>query len=505
MKILDHDLQSIQEVRVILAAAKQAQKVLQSYSQEQIDHIVAQVAAAAEQSAVKLAQMAHEETGFGRWEDKAIKNTFASRQLYRHIKDMKTVGVIAIHETDQIVDIAVPVGVIAGLIPSTNPTSTVIYKSLLALKTGNAIVFSPHPSARRCISETVALLSSAAVQAGAPEGILGCLSILSMPGTNELMKHRDTSLILATGGEAMVKAAYSSGTPAIGVGPGNGPAFIERSADIPRAVKQIIDSKTFDYGVICASEQSIVVEKESRQQVVQELLRQGAYFLNSEQSAQLGSFLLRGNGTINPQAVGKSPERLAAMAGFSIPAGSRVLISEQTTVSRSNPYSREKLAPVLAFYEAEDWKSACERCMELLEGEGKGHTMTIHSRNEAVIQEFALHKQVSRLLVNTPAALGGIGATTNLPPAMTLGCGTVGGSSTSDNIGPMNLLNIRRLAYGVREMEDLREPVPVCAAKQVTAEAAAVSAAPAAPTAPTAMNEAQLEAIVQQLLRQLMG
>ncbi|WP_410514585.1 acetaldehyde dehydrogenase (acetylating) [Paenibacillus sp. BR2-3] len=479
MTTLDHDLRSIQEVRTTLAAAKVAQKLYRTFTQEKIDAIVAQVAAAAEKAAEKLARMAHEETGYGKWEDKIIKNTFASRKLHEHIKDMKTVGVVARHEQEKIIDIAVPVGVIAALIPSTNPTSTVIYKGLLALKTGNAIVFSPHPSARRCITETVAILNQAALAAGAPEGVVGCLSVLSLQGTNELMKHRDTSLILATGGEAMVKAAYSSGTPAIGVGPGNGPAFIERSADIPLTVKRILDSKTFDNGIICASEQSIIVEQDFKERIVAEFKRQGAYFLTAEESEKLGAFMLRGNGTINPVVVGKSPEKLAALAGFSIPAGSRVLISFQTTVSHKNPYSREKLAPVLAFYEEQDWERACERCIELLEGEGKGHTMTIHSNNEEIIMAFALHKSVSRLLVNTPAALGGIGATTNLQPALTLGCGAVGGSSTSDNIGPFNLLNIRRLAYGVRELEDLGAPA---------------AAYPAGD---------QLEAIVKELLRQL--
>jgi acetaldehyde dehydrogenase (acetylating) len=456
MEIVDKDLQSIQEVRQRIAPAKEGQKRLQEYSQEQIDRIVSHVAEAAEKAAVRLAKLAHEETGFGKWEDKVIKNTFASKYVYNNIKDMKTVGIISTHPGGKVVDIAVPVGVIAGLVPSTNPTSTVIYKSLLALKTGNAILFSPHPSAKRCITETVDILSAAAVEAGAPEGVIGCLSILTMQGTNELMKHPDIALILATGGEAMVKAAYSSGTPAIGVGPGNGPAFIEKSADIPLAVKRIIDSKTFDNGVICASEQSIVVERESKEKVVSELKRQGAYFLNQEESERLGAFLLRGNGTINPQVVGKSAEKLAELTGLQIPAGTKVLISEQTTVSKKNPYSREKLCPILAFYCEDNWESACARCMELLANEGKGHTLAIHSNNEAIVREFSLKKAVSRVLVNTPAALGGIGASTDLQPALTLGCGAVGGSSTSDNVGPMNLLNIRRLAYGVREIESLR-------------------------------------------------
>ena len=291
---------------------------------------------------------------------------------------------------------------------------------------------------------------------GAPKGLIGVIKTPTLQATNELMKHKDTSLILATGGEAMVKAAYSSGTPAIGVGPGNGPAFIERSADIKLAVKRILDSKTFDNGVICASEQSIVTESIIRNDVIAELKKQGAYFLNREESDKVGSILMRANGTMSPKIVGKTAVYIAEMAGVSVPSDTRVLISEEREVSHANPYSREKLCPVLGFYTEENWETACERCIEILQNEGVGHTMTIHSENDNVIREFALKKPVSRLLVNTAAALGGVGATTNLAPAFTLGCGAVGGSSTSDNISPLNLMNIRRAAYGTKELCDLR-------------------------------------------------
>lgn len=457
MELIDKDLLSIQEVRCLIARAKAAQEKFRRYSQEQIDKIVKAMAEAAEREAVRLAKLANQETGFGKWEDKVLKNRFACKTVYNSIKDLKTVGIVNEDRENKIFEVAEPIGVIAGLIPSTNPTSTTIYKSLIALKAGNAIIFSPHPAARKCILETAEILSEAAIEAGAPEGIIGCMTVLSMQGTEELMKHKDVGLILATGGEAMVKAAYSSGTPAIGVGPGNGPAFIEKSANIPLAVKRIIDSKTFDNGVICASEQSIVVEKEIKDQVVAELKKQGAYFLTQEESDKLGKYLLRGNGTINPQVVGKSVEKLAELAGLNIPKDAKVLISEQTTVSKDNPYSREKLAPILGFYVEENWEKACERCIELLENEGKGHTLIIHSNNDEVIKQFALKKPVSRLLVNTCGSLGGIGGTTNLVPALTLGCGAMGGSSTSDNVGPMNLLNLRRVAYGVRELADLRD------------------------------------------------
>ncbi|MBP3039889.1 acetaldehyde dehydrogenase (acetylating) [Bacillaceae bacterium Marseille-Q3522] len=456
MEIIDKDLRSIQETRNLIKAAKKAQAIFKTFSQEKIDQIVKTIADAVAEHAERLAKLAHEETGFGKWQDKVIKNQFAGKVVYDSIKDLKTVGIIRDDKEKRVIEVAVPVGIVAGLVPSTNPTSTTIYKTLISLKAGNAIIFSPHPSAKNCILETIQVLQEAAVSAGAPEGIIGCISTPTLQATNELMKHNDVALILATGGEAMVKAAYSSGTPAIGVGPGNGPAFIEKTADIPLAVKRIIDSKTFDNGVICASEQSIVVEKVIKEQVIAELKKQGGYFLTPEESAKLGGFILRANGTMNPQIVGKSAEVLADLANITIPAGTKVLISEQTTVSKKNPYSREKLTPILAFYCEQDWEQVCDRCIELLMNEGKGHTLIIHSNNEEIIKAFALMKPVSRMLVNTPGALGGIGATTGLLPALTLGCGAVGGSSTSDNISPLNLFNIKRVAYGIKEIEDLK-------------------------------------------------
>lgn len=457
METLDKDLRSIQEVRDLINKAKEAQVKLAAMTQEQIDAIVKAVADAGYNHREKLAKMANEETGFGRWQDKVIKNAFASQQVYESIKDMKTVGILKDDKENKLMEVAVPVGVIAGLIPSTNPTSTVIYKTLIALKAGNSIVFSPHPNALKSILETVRVINAAAVQAGCPEGAIGVMTVPTIQGTDQLMKHNDVALILATGGTAMVKAAYSSGTPAIGVGPGNGPAFIEKSANIPLAVKRIMDSKTFDNGTICASEQSIVVEACSKEAVVAEFKKQGAYFLSAEEADQLGKFIMRANGTMNPQIVGRSVDHIAKLANLNIPARARVLIAEETRVGRNVPYSREKLAPILAFYTEDSWEAACERCIEILNGEGAGHTMCIHSENEEIVRQFALKKPVSRLLVNTPGTLGGIGATTALAPALTLGCGAVGGSSTSDNINPLNLLNIRRIAYGLIEMEDLAD------------------------------------------------
>ena len=456
MELLDKDLISLQETRNLIAKAKKAQEIYKTFSQEKVDSIVKAVAEAGEKEAVRLAKMAWEETGFGKWQDKVVKNTFGSRVVYENIKDLKTIGIINENKEKRYFEVGVPVGVVAGLIPSTNPTSTTMYKTLISLKAGNAIVVSPHPNAKNCIIETARILNEAAVKAGAPEGLIGCITVPSLQGTNELMTHKDTSLILATGGEAMVKAAYSSGTPAIGVGPGNGPAFIHRSADVKLAVKRILDSKTFDNGVICASEQSVVVEKDMKEEVKAELIRQGAYFLNQEESEKLGRFILRANGTMNPQIVGKDVQTLADMAGLNVPAGSRVLISEQTTVGKNNPYSREKLTTILAFYTVNDIEEAIKLSTEILMNEGKGHTLVLHCEDESIIKTFGLRIPVSRLLVNTPGALGGIGGSTNLVPALTLGCGAVGGSATSDNVGPMNLINIKRVACGVRELEDLK-------------------------------------------------
>ena len=459
---MDRDLQSIQEVRDLIARAKAAQRQLAEMPQERLDAICKAVAEACAAKAEPLAKMAVEETGYGVWQDKVLKNLLGSSITYESIREMRAVGVLREDKARGILEVGVPMGVVAALIPSTNPTSTAMYKSIISLKAGNAIVISPHPGAKQCIIETVKVIAEAAKKAGAPDGWVGCITITTMEATNALLTSRDIGVILATGGEAMVRAAYSSGNPAIGVGPGNGPAFIERSADIPLAVKHILDSKTFDNGTICASEQSIVTEGCIAEKVEAELKRQGGYFLDKGESERLGGFLLRGNGTMNPRIVGKSAQAIADMAGISIPAGTRVLISRQTEVGKQNPYSREKLCPVLAYYVEDSWERACQRSIAILQNEGAGHTMTIHSNDQNVIREFALKKPVSRRLVNPPGALGGVGATTGLAPALTLGCGAVGGSATSDNITPLNLINIRRVAWGMRELEELRgnHPAP---------------------------------------------
>ncbi|MFH0960660.1 MAG: aldehyde dehydrogenase family protein, partial [Pseudomonadota bacterium] len=390
---------------------------------------------------------------------KFIKNVFASDFLYKKIKDMKVVGIIAEDKVNKTMDIGVPLGVIVALPPSTNPASTTIYKALIAIKSGNAIVFSPHPKAKKTIARVLEILIRAAEENGLPSGAIGYLRTLALDGTVALMNHKDTSLILITGVPKMARAAYTSGKPTIYGGPGNGPAFIERSADIKKAVADIILSRTFDNGIVSASEQSIVAEGCIADEVRQELRRNGAYFMSGEESVQLSKLFSRPDDSLNPGIVGKSALELARLSGLSVPEDTLVLISEQKYVSSTNPYSREKLCPVLAFYVEKDWMNACEKCVELLINEGRGHTLVIHSKNENVIREFALKKPVSRVLVNTPASLGGIGATTNLFPALTLGCGAAGGGFTSDNVTPMNLINIRKVGYGVRELEEITEGV----------------------------------------------
>lgn len=458
----DKDLRSIQEVRDLVAKAKAAQEIYASFSQAQVDSIVKAVADACVANAERLAKMAVEETGFGVWQDKILKNLLGSAITYDSIKDLKTVGILSEDNRNKVWEVAVPMGIVAALIPSTNPTSTTMYKTLISLKSGNAIILSPHPNAKNCIIETFQIINRAAVAAGAPVGLVQCITVPSQEGTSALLKHRDIGMILATGGEAMVRAAYSSGNPALGVGPGNGPAYIEKSANIPLAVKHIFDSKTFDNGTICASEQSIITERCIKDQVVAEVEKQGGYFMTAEQSEKVSRLILRANGTMNPKIVGRSAATIAEMAGIKIPDGTRILLSHQNTVGKDNPFSREKLCPILAFYTEDNWENACKRSIEILNNEGVGHTMTIHSEDMSVIREFALKKPVSRLLVNTPGALGGVGASTGLQPALTLGCGSVGGSATSDNVGPMHLINIRRVAFGIKELSDIRgnNPAP---------------------------------------------
>lgn len=459
MQLYDKDLLSVQEVRVLVEKAKRAQREFATKSQEEVDAVVKAVAMAGVRNAKRLAKMAHEETGFGIEADKVIKNVFGSLSVYENIKDMKTVGVIERDEEKKICKIAVPVGVVAGLIPSTNPTSTAFFKAEIALKGGNAIIFSPHPNAKNCIVEAVKVIRAAIVEAGGCEDLVAVITTPTIQATDVLMKHPDVAMILATGGSAMVRAAYSSGTPAIGVGPGNGPAYIEKTADVPTAVRRIMNSKTFDNGTICASEQSVVCDDDMEPIVRAEMEKQGAYFLNDAQIAKLGKFILRANGTMNPQIVGKSAQVIADLAEIEIPAGTRVLVAKEDGIGYGHPYSNEKLAPILGFYTAPDYVEVCELVQKILRYEGAGHTFSMHTKDQSIVEYFGARVPASRILVNTSSALGGIGATTAMTPSLTLGCGAIGGSATSENVGPQHLINVRVVAEGLTELEQIRVDV----------------------------------------------
>ena len=456
---LDKDLAARQEARILCRQAEKAQSILAGMSQGQLDTIVEAVAKAFSAAAVELAALAAKETGFGNAEDKTVKNRFASDTVAAAIRDMKCVGVLKEPAGEKLWEVGVPVGVIAAIVPSTNPTSTVCYKALIALKSGNAIVFSPHPKALECTLRAARIVAAAAEKAGAPAGCVACLSMGAMSGCQELMGAEEVRLILATGGPAMVHAAYSSGKPAIGVGAGNGPAYIHHSADVKKAVECIARSKSFDYGTVCASEQSIIVEKSMENAVREEAKKQGFYFMDTQEAGKLAKLLFKPNGTLNPAIVGKPAVSLAEMAGFSVARDTKVLVAREQEAGPTRPYSMEKLCPVLAFFVMDSEDAVLEKAIEVLTHEGSGHTFAIHAEDEKVVRKFALKIPVSRFLVNTPAALGGIGATTRLFPALTLGCGAVGGSSSSNNISPMDLINVRRVAWDIGEKVEKKPSV----------------------------------------------
>ncbi|MFJ5760280.1 acetaldehyde dehydrogenase (acetylating) [Neobacillus sp. NPDC093182] len=450
---LDNDLESIQEARQNLERAKIAQNAISNMTQDQVDQVVHSMAQAAMREAGRLAALAVDETGYGKMEDKMTKNLFSAKDVFESIKGKKTVGVISRDDEKKVWEVAEPVGVIAGIIPSTNPTSTVIFKALIAIKSRNAIVFSPHPSAAKCTKATVSVLHEAAKRAGAPDGVISCITKPTLASAQELMSHKITDLILATGGPGMVKAAYSSGKPAYGVGPGNVPVYIHSSANVPKAARQIVHSKTFDYGTICASEQSLVVEKSIKRKLKSELEREGAYFLDDYEKKRMEQIILR-NGSLNPDLVGKSPQKLAKIAGIIVSDDTRLFVAEETNIGKSFPFSLEKLSPILAFYTVENAQEASRVCTELLELGGLGHTVGIHCEDEKIIESFGVQQKASRVVVNSGTTFGGIGATTGIAPSLTLGCGTFGNNISSDNIGPEHLINKKRIAFGIREMKN---------------------------------------------------
>src|SRR3989339_473484 len=402
---LDKDLLSIQEARNLASQAKQAQLEYKYFSQEQVDKVVKAMADAGYKEAERLAQMAHEETGFGKVSDKIIKNQFGTRDVWESIKDLKTVGVIDVRNNGKILKIAEPMGVVAALVPSTNPTSTALFKAIISLKCRNGIVVSPHPKALRCTSEALRVVSEAAEKAGAPKGLIQCLSTPTLEGTDALMKDKNIAVILATGGMPMVRAAYSAGTPAYGVGSGNVPAFIERTANYQKAVADIVYGTTFDNGTLCSSEQAMIVDRPLKDKVVEEARRQGCYFVNEEEKIKLGKAILK-DGRINPDIVGKPAPWIASHAGFSVPDSTKVLVAECTTVGKQEPLSYEKLSPILAFFTVDGWLEGCHKCIELLQFGGVGHTMAIHSNDNDIIMKFAFEKPAFRILANTVASLG---------------------------------------------------------------------------------------------------
>jgi acetaldehyde dehydrogenase (acetylating) len=455
--LADKDLLSIQEVRTKIELAYQAWQKYRTYSQEQVDAIVERMAAAARANARRLAEMAVEETGYGNAKDKYIKNLLNCDWLPRRMRGMKTVGILRELPEERLVEIGVPVGIVAAVLPTTNPTSTAIYKTLISLKAGNGIVISPHPRAHKCTCATVTILYNAALEAGAPEGIIQCIDTATLEGTNALMRHERTGVILATGGSGMIKAAYSSGKPAFGVGPGNVPVLVDTSADLNEAVAKIVTGKSFDYGTVCSSEQAIVAETSIRDRILSLLKEQKAFLANDAQKEALGKLLVTPNFTINPQCVGQAPVKLARMAGFEVPPDTSIICCEIGGVGKQYPLSMEKLSPVLSLHFVKDFNAALDTCFALLKFGGLGHTAVIYSKNDARTREYGLRMPAMRVLVNTPAPQGSTGITTNVFPSMTLGCGAMANNITSDNVGPQHLINIKRLAYVVRTPEEAFE------------------------------------------------
>ena len=472
----DKDSQSIQEARELVERAYEAQKILATFSQEKIDEIVGAMARVALEDSYRLGEMAHLETGFGNAADKATKNRFSAEQIYNFIRPMRTVGII--RQTDSIVEVASPRGVVAAIIPSTNPTSTAIFKILISIKARDSVVLSPHPSATNCINEVARVMRVAGEAAGLPQSAIGCMSIATIEGTQELMKHKRTALILATGGIGLVRAAYSSGKPAFGVGPGNVPAMIERTANVTKAVKDILTGKTFDNGTICSSEQAVVVERAIDSQVRERFIAEGAYFLGKEDQEALARVVATATNTLNSKIVGKSTKVIAEMAGIKIPEGTRAIMCELAGVGRDFPLSMEKLSPILAYYVVDNLEQGCERAARILRYGGMGHTASVHTASRDAAKEYGIRMPVSRVIVNSPSTHGAIGFTTDLEPSMTLGCGSWGGNVTSDNISPRHLMDVKRIAFETKPINQpaAAERAPLRVASPATVDRTAIAA-----------------------------
>jgi len=450
----DSDLISQQEARDAVDTAHRAFGTLATFDQARIDSICEAMAAAALAESARLGQIAHEETGFGKAEDKREKNRFAAEDVWNYFRTLKTVGVIS--ETKSVVEIASPRGVVAAIIPSTNPTSTAIFKIIIAIKSRNSIVLSPHPSAAKCIAETTRVMLEAGLKAGLPGNAIQCLTTSTIEGTEALMKHKKTAVILATGGIGLVRAAYSSGKPAFGVGPGNVPVFIERTADVTKAVSDILTSTCFDNGTICASEQSVVVDAPVEAEVREQFKAQGGYFLSPADAEKVAAVLLTPQRTLNAAIVGRSAQHIADLARVSIPAGTRCLLADCGGVGRDFPWSIEKLSPTLAFFVVDGIEQGAARCDEILHFGGMGHTAGMHTGSREAAVRYGEQMPASRVVINSPTTHGAIGFSTDLPPSMTLGCGSWGGNVTSDNVSPIHLLDIKRVAFETKPVNAAR-------------------------------------------------
>ena len=461
---VDKDLVSVQQARDLVEAAHRAQGEVAQFEQAKIDRICEAMAKAALADAARLGAMAVEETGYGIPADKQEKNRFAAEDVWNYFRGLRTRGVVS--ESKDVVEIASPRGVVAGIIPSTNPTSTAIFKILIAIKSRNAVVLSPHPSAAKCINETARVMRDAGVKEGLPADAIGCMTTATIEGTETLMKHKQTAVILATGGIGLVRAAYSSGKPAFGVGPGNVPVCVERTADVPKAVQDILTGKCFDNGTICASEQAVVCDAPIEQAVREQFKLQGAHFLSAAEADQLGKVVATPQRSLNPAIVGRSVEVIAKMAGLTVPPGTRCLIADVAGVGRDHPLSMEKLSPILAFYVVDGLQGCADRSKEVLGYGGMGHTAGIHTRSREAAVQFGAEMPASRITVNTPTTHGAIGFSTALPPSMTLGCGSWGGNVTSDNVSPLHLMDIKRVAFETRPVKSARPAVGVQAVTQ---------------------------------------
>jgi acetaldehyde dehydrogenase (acetylating) len=453
----DNDLQAIQAARDLVESANRAQAVVAKFDQAKIDAICEAMAAAAQANSMRLATLAHEETGYGVPADKNVKNLFSAVDVHNYFRNLRTVGVV--RDGGSVVEIATPRGVVAAIIPSTNPTSTAIFKILIAVKSRNSIALSPHPSATRCVIETANVMREAGVRAGLPADAIGCVEQTTIDGTESLMKHKLTAVILATGGLGLVRAAYSSGKPAFGVGPGNVPAFIERTADAPKAARDILAGTCFDNGTICASEQSVVVDAPLDKEVRAQLAAHGAYFLNQSQTELLTRLVVTPQRGLNPKIVGKPATTIAEWAGVAVPPNTRCLVAEIGGVGRDFPLSLEKLSPILTYYVVNGMEEGSRLCDEILHYGGMGHTASIHTRNRDAALRYGVLMPAARVVVNTPSTHGAIGFSTGLTPSMTLGCGSWGGNVTSDNISPLHLMDIKRVAFETRPVTVIAEPL----------------------------------------------